>query len=109
MRLNGELKVQGLLNLIDAREQDGGFMTVPGFCHHLEEFCKQDVYDKYRLGCENSYDFVYVPPKDPMHEQVRLHVGLCIAARVLLASFAAMQLYSPGAYRHSESQRVLAL
>jgi len=31
-------RVQGLIALDDAREEDGGFLTVPGFHRHLSEW-----------------------------------------------------------------------
>lgn len=45
---NGKAKVQGLLNLIDARAQDGGFLCVPGFHKHLKEW----VESQHRLEDE---------------------------------------------------------
>eukprot|EP00456_Euglypha_rotunda_P005477 TRINITY_DN10928_c0_g1_i12.p1 TRINITY_DN10928_c0_g1~~TRINITY_DN10928_c0_g1_i12.p1 ORF type:complete len:178 (+),score=37.73 TRINITY_DN10928_c0_g1_i12:62-535(+) len=34
------LNIQGLMNLADNKEQDGGFQIVPGFHHHLERWAK---------------------------------------------------------------------
>ncbi|KAL6045037.1 Phytanoyl-CoA dioxygenase [Balamuthia mandrillaris] len=35
-----EIHCQGLLNLIDNREEDGGFIIVPGFKHHFAEWAE---------------------------------------------------------------------
>ena len=76
---NGNAKVQGLLNLIDAREQDGGFLCVPGFHKHLQEWvAAQPVVghglkdDQGAQGAQAqsrpaaAYDFCEVPSADPM-------------------------------------------
>jgi Phytanoyl-CoA dioxygenase (PhyH) len=41
-RAEGELHVQGLVNLADNREKDGGFQLVPGFHRHLAEFAERN-------------------------------------------------------------------
>ena len=61
-------KVQGLLNLVDARAEDGGFLCVPGFHAHLTEWvalpqnraCKESA-------AAGAFDYLEVPPGDPMH------------------------------------------
>jgi len=70
-RNTGEIKLQGLINLIDAREQDGGFLTIPGFCHHLRDWIKQPHLEKYKKANSSLYDFVYVPDDDPMQDQIQ--------------------------------------
>eukprot|EP01089_Gocevia_fonbrunei_P020695 TRINITY_DN7773_c0_g1_i1.p1 TRINITY_DN7773_c0_g1~~TRINITY_DN7773_c0_g1_i1.p1 ORF type:complete len:370 (+),score=80.55 TRINITY_DN7773_c0_g1_i1:124-1233(+) len=65
----GDLKLQGLLNLIDAREQDGGFVTIPGFFKHLKEWTEQSHLQEYASKHQEIYDFVYVPKNDPMQLQ----------------------------------------
>lgn len=64
-------KVQGLVCLVDAREQDGGFLTVPGFCHHLREWAGQPELAGFRDRQARNLDFVYVPKGEPMLAQTQ--------------------------------------
>jgi len=66
---NGERKLQGLVNVVDAREEDGGFLIVPGFQHHLKEWASQPHLTGYQRSNADSYDFVYVPDNDPLQNQ----------------------------------------
>lgn len=69
--LDGRVKVQGLLNLIDARTEDGGFLCVPGFHHHLAEWTALPETQRVREELKEAFDFLTVPRDDPMQEYVR--------------------------------------
>jgi hypothetical protein len=69
--LDGRVKVQGLLNLIDARKEDGGFLCVPGFHRHLAEWVALPENQSVRADLIEAFDFVTVPKDDPMQEHVR--------------------------------------
>ena len=47
-------QVQGLLNLIDARTEDGGFLCVPGFHKHLAEWARPSP-RPFRASLCNSF------------------------------------------------------
>jgi len=67
----GKIKCQGLINLVDALEDDGGFMCVPGFHKHLKEYVEKTKhldYPKLTLT-KNSFSFSNVQPGDPINEQ----------------------------------------
>jgi len=60
----GDLKLQGLINLTDAKENDGGFCAVPGFHKHLKEWSdltKDTACAKMSLS---NFDLVNLPPDD---------------------------------------------
>ena len=59
-------KVQGLLNLIDARVEDGGFLRVPGFHKHLAAWAALPENQAYKEKMAEAYDFLEVPKGDPM-------------------------------------------
>jgi len=67
----GEPKVQGLVNLIDTHEEDGGFLIVPGFHKYLKEWATQPHLVTYKKEMQDTFDFVYVPDNDPMQKQVQ--------------------------------------
>jgi len=67
----GTPKLQGLVNLYDAREEDGGFLIVPGFHKHLKEWAAQPHLKQYWEDQADSLDFVYVPQNDPLQDQVQ--------------------------------------
>mmetsp|Transcript_637 Transcript_637/g.1178 ORF Transcript_637/g.1178 Transcript_637/m.1178 type:complete len:415 (+) Transcript_637:18-1262(+) len=70
-RCDGNCKIQGLVNLIEAREQDGGFLCVPGFHRHLREWAALPCHAALREQLKDTYDFVDVPAGDPMFEWVQ--------------------------------------
>ena len=59
-------KVQGLLNLIDARVEDGGFLCIPGFHKHLSEWVALPENRLYGEDMADAYDYLEVPAGDPM-------------------------------------------
>jgi hypothetical protein len=67
-KLDGNVKVQGLLNLIDARLQDGGFMCVPGFHKHLHEWVAMSANEQYKCDMAEAHDYLEVPEGDPLIE-----------------------------------------
>jgi len=69
-----DLKLQGLIALVDSREQDGGFCCVPGFHHHLKDWAKATMLSHAASQKNNVFDYVNVPKGDKLHNQVRLHV-----------------------------------
>eukprot|EP01119_Soliformovum_irregulare_P023817 TRINITY_DN8400_c0_g1_i1.p1 TRINITY_DN8400_c0_g1~~TRINITY_DN8400_c0_g1_i1.p1 ORF type:complete len:373 (-),score=57.70 TRINITY_DN8400_c0_g1_i1:73-1191(-) len=66
---DGNLKLQGLINLIDCRVQDGGFCCVPGFHRHLKDWSEKTMHTKPQIRAGNP-DYVSVPKDDPMHLQL---------------------------------------
>jgi len=53
---DNELHLQGLINLVDNKPDDGGFHIVPGFAHHLAEFAKTTAPRlKKRYGNRNTF------------------------------------------------------
>ena len=46
------LQIQGIINLLDNREEDGGYQCVPGFCHQYETWSneKKTLRDQYVEG-----------------------------------------------------------
>ena len=59
-------RVQGLLNLIDAHAEDGGFLCVPGFHEHLAEWAALPENQAYKEEMADAVDFLEVPTCDPM-------------------------------------------
>ena len=59
-------KVQGLLNLVDARVQDGGFLCIPGFHKHLAEWIALPENQAYGEDMADAFDYLEVPAGDPM-------------------------------------------
>lgn len=55
-------KMQGILALVDSREQDGGFCCVPGFHRHLSEWSKATRACDWARKFNSRFDFVPVPP-----------------------------------------------
>uniref|UniRef100_A0A6B2L909 Uncharacterized protein n=1 Tax=Arcella intermedia TaxID=1963864 RepID=A0A6B2L909_9EUKA len=68
---NGLPKLQGMLNLVDATPQDGGFLIVPGFQHHIKQWIDQPHLSTYERNHQDSPEFVEVPPDDPMQNQTQ--------------------------------------
>jgi len=69
--LAGHAKVQGLLNLVDARTEDGGFLCVPGFHKHVREWSALPEVQPVAAEWRESFDFLMVPGADPMQRHVR--------------------------------------
>lgn len=64
---DGQKHFQGLINLADNRHDDGGFILVPGFRHHLTEW----VADTQQRGLQETYGtqlrFIPIPQTEPVH------------------------------------------
>lgn len=61
-----KLHVQGLINLTDNKENDGGFQIVPGFKHWIKEWTEERKDLKERYGTRNT--FIVLPSNDPIHK-----------------------------------------
>jgi hypothetical protein len=70
---NGMLirKLQGILALIDCREEDGGFHAVPGFQHFIQTWTKQN--EQVCLDANQGGDptTVQIPKDDPIREHIQ--------------------------------------
>jgi len=66
---DAKLNVQGLINLADNREADGGFQIVPGFSHHFKDWAmsKRGLYHKKMYGDKET--FIVLDERDPLHKQ----------------------------------------
>lgn len=51
----GELHVQGLVNLADNREENGGFWLVPGFHKYLSRWTKENTEVKKKFGRHDQF------------------------------------------------------
>jgi hypothetical protein len=60
-------KVQGLIALLDSREEDGGFLCVPGFHTYLEEWAQENI----EIAAPERSNFVSVPKKDEIQSFAR--------------------------------------
>jgi len=76
----GDLKLQGLLNLVDSTEEDGGFCTVPGFFKYLSEWVNITKESDFAKQRKNAF-FVTVPKNDKMNNQ---HVKITSRAGSLI-------------------------
>jgi len=62
-----ETHLQGLINLLDNRVDDGGFHLVPGFYKHMPEWVKStETTLKKRYGTVNT--FIVLPDSEPMQQ-----------------------------------------
>jgi ectoine hydroxylase-related dioxygenase (phytanoyl-CoA dioxygenase family) len=89
-----ELRLQGLINLVDNREQDGGFQLVPGFHKYLKEWAE---HTKGTIGRTRS-TFVMLPGSEPMHrysERITMPAGALLVWDIRL----------PHGSRPNESER----
>jgi len=66
---DNKLNIQGLINLADNKEEDGGFQIVPGFSHHLKDWAlsKRGLYHKKVYGDRET--FIVLDENDPLHKQ----------------------------------------
>lgn len=58
--------VQGLVNLHDNLEEDGGFQIIPGFHRHLVEWAKNTPHLKRQYG--NRATFIVIPENEPIQK-----------------------------------------
>ncbi len=64
-------KLQGILALVDCREEDGGFHAVPGFQHFIQTWTKQNeqlCLDSNRSGDPTT---VQIPEDDPIRKHIQ--------------------------------------
>jgi len=57
-KFDGNIKLQGLVNLVDSTEDDGGFCTVPGFHKYLKDWTtktKDTIYAEKKETCILCY------------------------------------------------------
>jgi len=66
----GLRKLQGLIALIESREEDGGFCTVPAFHKNLKEWSESTINSSVSKRTKNTFDFITVPKEDPMQNQI---------------------------------------
>jgi len=66
----GLRKLQGLISLVEFREEDGGFCTVPSFHKNLKEWAESTMNSSISQRKQSSYDFLTVPKEDPMQDQI---------------------------------------
>jgi len=64
---DGNKKLQGLVTLTESGEFDGGFITVPGFCNVLADWCKKTSGSLYHQRHTSTNDFVYCPSRIIMY------------------------------------------
>ncbi len=64
------VKVQGLVAITDARVEDGGFLTVPGFSkEYTKRWAEHHLSTPVADNCNDDRTFVSVPKNDPMIAQ----------------------------------------
>ncbi|KAG2379165.1 hypothetical protein C9374_007803 [Naegleria lovaniensis] len=59
-------RMQGILSFTDCREQDGGFVCVPGFHNHIKEYAEKM---RHQLEVPTHCTFFQVPKGDSLFEQ----------------------------------------
>jgi len=64
---DNQLHCQGLLNLVDNKEDDGGFHLVPGFKHHYVDWVQANR--KRLLSSYGKFQaFVILPESEPFQQ-----------------------------------------
>lgn len=53
-------KLQGILNLVDSRDEDGGFCCVPGFHKHIQTYAKKTADSAHAQKNKLNLSFVSV-------------------------------------------------
>jgi len=66
---DNKVHAQGLINLADNKEEDGGFHIVPGFKHHLEEWARGRWSKALKQSYGESQTFIVLRPNDPLYKQ----------------------------------------
>jgi hypothetical protein len=65
--LDNQLHLQGLINLADNYEDDGGFHIIPGFKQHFVEWTTRNDHLKKKYGKQMT--FIVLPGTDKLHQQ----------------------------------------
>ena len=81
---DGKLHVQGLINLLDNREQDGGFLVCPGVHKHLYDYtmkCKLEEYSN--LYGKDCHGFCVLPKDDHIFQVHAIRVTARAGSLVL--------------------------
>jgi len=66
---DGNVKVQGLINLGSSREGDGGFFCVPGYHKYLRQWCEKTLHTSYCKQNDVRFEFVGVHKDDALKKQ----------------------------------------
>ena len=77
---DGYVNLQGLVNFIDNRTQDGGFHLIPGFHHHFEEWARATENTLGKAYMSRS-TFIVLPEHDYLKEaviRIAVPAGCCI-------------------------------
>jgi len=68
VKADNQLHIQGLVNLADNKEEDGGFQIVPGFRHDLEDFVAQRAKDLRPMYSTRKV-FCVLPDDEPLQSR----------------------------------------
>jgi len=63
---DGQLRIQCLVNLRDNKEEDGGFLIVPGFHRHFVDWTKDRKALRNHFGTQRV--FIVLPHSDPIYK-----------------------------------------
>jgi len=66
---DNKVHIQGLINLADNKEEDGGFQIVPGFKHHFVDWAFSKSGQSLRRQYGDRQTFVVLRREDPLHKQ----------------------------------------
>jgi len=91
------LHLQGLVNLADNKDEDGGFHLVPGFKNHIVPWVQstQDLSKDY----DRKQKFIVLPQEDPLYKRgirITARAGSCIIwdqRSLLIISYNSLELY----------------
>jgi hypothetical protein len=64
-------KLQGILALVDCREEDGGFHAVPGFQHFIQTWTKQNQQLCLDTNKGGDPTTVQIPENDPIRQHIQ--------------------------------------
>ena len=64
------VKVQGVLSIVDCGPNEGGFHCVPGFRHHIRGWANKNL-DKYNSKFREAAGSVQVPKDDPIRNDIQ--------------------------------------
>jgi len=66
----GQVKVQGILSIVDCGPNEGGFHCIPGFRHHIRGWANENL-DKFNDQEIESAGSIQVPKEDPIRNDVQ--------------------------------------